>query len=78
MARKILFVEIIDRLIPPAPQKDASVEDSVLALLLNCLGFVSHPLYPTPAYFETNPVRTLIRPGLTEEDLNEFTLGRPG
>ena len=76
VVRKIRLVEIIDRMIPPAPQRGVSVGEAVLALVLNGLGFVSRPLYLTPAYFETKPVGTLIRPGLTEEDLNEFTLGR--
>ena len=76
VARRIRLVEIIDGFIPPAPQRGVSVGEAVLALVLNGLGFVSRPLYLTPAYFETKPVGTLIRPGLTEEDLNEFTLGR--
>ncbi len=76
VARKIRLVEIIDEMIPPAPQRGVSVGEAVLALVLNGLGFVSRPLYLTPAYFETKPVGTLIRRGLTEEDLNEFTLGR--
>ena len=50
--------------------------EAVLALVLNGLGFVSRPLYLTPAFFETKPVGCLIREGLTEEDLNENTLGR--
>jgi transposase len=50
--------------------------EAVLALVLNGLGFVSRPLYLTPAFFETKPVGALIRERLTEEDLNEFVLGR--
>ncbi len=76
VARKIRLVEIVDEMIPPAPQRRVTVEEAVLSLVLNGLGFVSRPLYLTPAYFETKPVGTLIRPGLTEEDLNEFTQGR--
>ena len=79
VARKIRLVEIIDGMIPPAPPpppKGVTAGEVILALLLNGLGFVSRPLYLTPAYFETKPVGTLIRPGMTEEDLNEFNLGR--
>ena len=76
VVRKIRLVELIDQMIPPAPQRGVTAGEAVLALVLNGLGFVSRPLYLTPAYFETKPVGTLIRPGLTEEDLNEFTLGR--
>ena len=76
VARKIRLVEIIDRMIPPAPQRVVTAGEAVLALVLNGLGFVSRPLYLIPAYFKTKPVGTLIRSGLTEEDLNEFTLGR--
>ena len=50
--------------------------EAVLALVLNGLGFVSRPLYLTPAFFETKPVGTLIREGVREEHLNESTLGR--
>ena len=76
VARKIRLVEIIDTMIPPAPERGVTVGESVLALVLNGLGFVSRPLYLTPAFFETKPVGTLIRRGRTEEDLNESTLGR--
>lgn len=76
VARKIRLVEMIDERIPPAPQRGVSVGEAVLALVLNGLGFVSRPLYLTPAFFETKPVGTLIRDGLTEADLNESTLGR--
>ena len=62
VARKIQLVEIIDAMIPPAPQRGATVGESVLALVLNGLGF-SRPLYLTPAFFETKPVGTLIPPG---------------
>ena len=76
MARKIRLVETIDERIPPVPQRGVTVGEAVLALVLDGLGFVSRPLYLTPAFFETKPVGALIREGLTEEDLNEFVLGR--
>ena len=76
VARKIRLVETIDEWIPPAPQRGVTVGEAVLALVLNGLGFVSRPLYLTPAFFETKPVGTLIREGVTEEDLNESTLER--
>lgn len=76
VARKIRLVETIDEWIPPAPQRGVTVGEAVLALVLNGLGFVSRPLYLTPAFFETKPVGRLIREGVTEEDLNESTLGR--
>ena len=76
VARRVRLVEILDRLIPPAPQRRVSVGEAVLALVLNGLGFVSRPLYLTPAYFEGKPVGPLIRTGLRAEDLNEFVLGR--
>ena len=76
VARKIRLVETIGEWIPPAPQRGVTVGEAVLALVLNGLGFVSRPLYLTPAFFETKPVGTLIGEGVTEEDLNESTLGR--
>ena len=75
-ARRVRLVEILDRLIPPAPPRRVSVGEAVLVLVLNGLGFVSRPLYLTPAYFEGKPVGLLIRTGLRAADLNEFVLGR--
>ena len=40
VARKICLVETIDRMIPPAPQRGVTAGESVLALVLNGLGFV--------------------------------------
>jgi hypothetical protein len=57
-------------MIPLAPQRGVMVGESVLALVLNGLGFVSRPLYLTPAFFETKPevdrfVKTVFRPFLS-------------
>ena len=52
-------------MIPPAPKRGVTAGESVLALVLNGLGFVSRPLYLTSADFETKPVGTLIRPVTT-------------
>ena len=41
VARKIRLVELIDRMIPPAPQRGVTAGEAVLALVLNGLGFVS-------------------------------------
>jgi transposase len=54
---------------------------AVLAMILNCLGFTTRPLYITPAYFERRHLSSLLGSGkggasILPEHLNQHKLGR--
>lgn len=45
-------------------------------MVLNGLGFVSHPLYLSPEFFENKPVELLVGEEVTAVDLSDDCLGR--
>lgn len=57
-------------------ERDLSVGEAVKGMIINSLGFVNHPLYLTPKFFEKKPVEVLIGPGRKAEDFTESSLGR--
>ena len=46
------------------------------AMLLNCLGFVSAPLYLFSEFFESKPTEHLLGEGIEARHLNDDRLGR--
>jgi len=77
ISRELELVETIDKLIPrESSDKIVSHGESVLAMLLNGLGFVNQPLYLSPKFFSDKPVDKLINPHLKAEHLNDDCLGR--
>lgn len=75
ISREIGLVEYIDAQVGPSGRK-VSCGQSVLALLLNALGFSGRALYLVPDYLRHKPVDLLISPDLTADDFNDDTLGR--
>ena len=63
------LVEVIDRLIPPAPQRIVSCGNAVKAMIINALGFVSRPLYMHPQFFDGKPVEHLFRSHTTNSGI---------
>ena len=61
------LINTIDTFICPTKRK-VSVGESVVAMILNALGFVSRPLYLTPEFFSNKPVDLLICPHLCAAD----------
>ena len=77
MCRELEIVETIDQLMPrESIDKIVSNGESVLAMILNGLGFVNQPLYLSPKFFSDKPVEKLISPHLKSEHLNDDCLGR--
>jgi len=69
------LIDTIDTFIGPTKRK-VSVGESVVAMVLNALGFVSRPLYLTPEFFSNKPVDRLIGSHLCADDFTDDCLGR--
>jgi len=76
VCKKIGLVETIDNIIGADEQQIVTTGESVMAMVINALGFVSKPLYMFPDFMEIKPVKVLFRSGLESEDFNDDTLGR--
>ena len=70
------LVELTDEKIPSHPQHHVSAGQVLKAMLLNCLGFVSAPLYLFGEFFESKPTAHLLGPGVEPQHLNDDRLGR--
>lgn len=75
ICHRIDLIDTIDRFIGPTHRK-VSVGESVMAMILNALGFVSRPLYLMSEFFSNKPVDLLIRPHLRASDFTDDSLGR--
>ncbi len=75
ICEEIELVKKIDESVG-ASERELSVGEAVKAMIINAMGFVNHPLYLTPSFFENKPVDILIREGLEAKDINEYSLGR--
>ena len=58
------LVEILDELFVVHPQNHISTGKVVKAMVLNCLGFLSAPLYLFSEFFESKPVEHLLGEGI--------------
>ena len=76
VCHEIHLVGIIDEIVGVDPRQKVTCGEVVLAMILNCLGFVDRPLYLFTEFMKTKPVEILIRKDLTSDDFNEYTLGR--
>ena len=70
------IVEIIDRELGKHPQEKVSAGQAVKAMILNCMGFLTSPLYLFSEFFAGKATEHLIGEGVTAEHLNESRLGR--
>ena len=74
---ELAIVETIDSLLPAeSVDKIVSSGQSVLAMILNGLGFVNQAMYLSPKFFEDKPVDRLIGEGIQAAHLNDDCLGR--
>ena len=73
---EIGIVEIIDRLLGTHPLEEISAGHVVKALILNCLGFLTAPLYLFSQFFVGKATEHLIGPGVKPEYLNDSRIGR--
>lgn len=70
------IVEIIDRELGKHPQEKVSAGQVVKAMILNCMGFLTSPLYLFSEFFAGKATEHLIGTGVRAEYLNESRLGR--
>ena len=73
---EIGIVEIINRLLGTHPQEEVSAGHVLKALILNCLGFLTAPLYLFSQFFEGKATEHLIGAGVKPEHLNDSRIGR--
>ncbi len=73
---EIRLIEVINEIVRVDPRQKVTCGEAVLAMILNCLGFVDRPLYLFTEFMKTKPVGILIRKDLTSDDFNDDTLGR--
>ncbi|NET33269.1 MAG: IS1634 family transposase, partial [Cyanothece sp. SIO1E1] len=73
---EIGMVEIINRLLGSHPQEEESAGHVVKALILNCLGFLTAPLYLFSQFFDGKATEHLMGPGVKPEHLNDSRIGR--
>ena len=75
ICHRIDLIETIDTFVGQTRRK-VSVGETVMAMILNALGFVGRPLYLMPEFFSNKPVDLLIHPRLCASDFTDDTLGR--
>ena len=70
------LVELLDELFPPHPDNHITTGQVVKAMILNCLGFLSAPLYLFSQFFESKPVAHLLGEGIEASHLNDDRIAR--
>ena len=70
------LVGLLDELFPAHPQNQITTGQVVKAMVLNCLGFLSAPLYLFSEFFESKPVEHLLGEGIEAKHLNDDRIGR--
>ena len=68
--------EIINECLGEHPQEEVSAGVVVKALILNCFGFLSGPLYLFSQFFEGKALDHLLGEGIKAEHLNDSRIGR--
>jgi transposase len=76
MCIELKIAERIDkRLFGGDARRKVTPGQSVVAMILNGLGFVDHRLYMVESFYENKPVDKLLGENLKSEYLNDYTLG---
>ena len=70
------LVELTDKLVEGKPHRHISTGQVVKAMILNCFGFISAPLYLFSEFFESKPIEHLLGEGVKASHLNDDRLGR--
>jgi transposase len=73
---EIGIVEIIDKELGTHPQEKISAGQVVKAMIINCMGFLTAPLYLFSEFFSGKATEHLIGEGIKAEYLNDSRLGR--
>lgn len=70
------LAELTDKILDGKPRHHVTTGQVVKAMLLNCMGFVSAPLYLFSEFFESKPTEHLLGANVKPEHLNDDRLGR--
>jgi transposase len=73
---EIGIVEVIDKEIGTDVRENVSAGQIVKAMIINCMGFLTAPLYLFGEFFEGKATEHLIGPGVKAEYLNDSRSGR--
>lgn len=73
---EIGLIQTIDSIVGADEQQKVTTGESVMAMVINALGFVSKPLYLFPEFMEKKPISLLFGKERIHEDFNDDTLGR--
>jgi transposase len=73
---EIGIVEIIDKELGTHSQEKVSAGQVVKAMIINCMGFLTVPLYLFSEFFSGKATEHLIGEGIKAEYLNESRIGR--
>lgn len=73
---EIGIVEIIDKELGTHPQEKVSAGQVVKAMIINCMGFLTAPLYLFSEFFSGKATEHLLGEGVKAEYLNDSRLGR--
>ena len=73
---EIGIVEIIDKELGNHPQEKISAGQVVKAMIINCMGFLTAPLYLFSEFFSGKATENLIGERIKAEYLNDSRLGR--
>ncbi len=75
VCKDLNIAERINALLPVHDKRIVSPGTSVVAMILNGLGFTNRRLYLTPQFYESKSVALLLGENLKASDLNDHTLG---
>ena len=75
VCKDLKIAERIDALLPMHEKRTVSPGRSVVAMILNGLGFTNRRLYLTPQFFASKPVERLLDAPIKAQHLNDYTLG---
>ena len=76
VCKEIGLVEEVDKIIGVNDKQIVTTGESLMAMVINGLGFVNRPLYLTPEFMKNKPMELFFRNDLKPEDFNDDTLDR--
>ena len=77
MCKELGIAAFFDELLPnQSPYKNISYGETVVAMILNGLGFTARTLHMFPEFHANKPLDKLIRNGLKPDHINDKVLGR--
>jgi len=76
VCKEIGLVEEVDKIVGVNDKQIVTTGESLMAMVINGLGFVNRPLYLTPEFMKNKPMELFFREDLKPEDFNDCTQNR--